>query len=656
MALDPHDASLAPPLNVLLLEDEPLDAELLTETLRRSPDVRVLIRWVSDEAAYESALAEGGFDVVVSDFSLPGFSGPEALARAQQVLPDTPFIIVSGAMGEEIAVEMLKAGATDYLLKSRLERLPHALLRAMREVHERRQRVSVEQALRDSNTLYSRLVESLRDYAVLLLDPAGRIRAWNNASQAMFGWARDEVLGQHADLLFRPEDRASGVFEQELHHAAAHGRCSDDRWLVRQNGEAFFATGVTTILQGDDGRLIGFSKIVRDDTEAQEAALALRRAKEEAERANRAKDRFLAVLSHELRTPLTPISAAAEVLDRRLALPHDLKNLVAMIRRNVALEARLIDDLLDLTSIDHGKLNLQFKPLDVQVLVAAVLEMLGDDIQRKGLALVTELAEGPLLVRADAGRLQQILWNVVRNGIKFTEPHGTLTVRSGQEGDEVYVSCQDTGIGIQADALERLFTPFEQVDPQIAKQFGGLGLGLAIASGLAQAHGGRLRAASEGPGRGATFTLTLPASGTADTVAPEPERAPDEVSASGAWSVLLVEDNVDSAEALMMALEMQGYEVTHAATVRDALAQGRARRFDAVISDLGLPDGNGIQVAMALSPRMPCVALSGFGSEEDVRASRAAGFTGHLTKPADPSDIDVLLQKLIKGKASEQAS
>lgn len=639
-----------PPLSVLLLEDDPMDAELLMATLNRAPEVDVAVRWVRDETAFEAALAEGGFDVMLSDYSLPGYSGREALDKAREVLPDMPVIIVSGMMGEELAVEMLKAGATDYLLKSRLERLPNLLRRTLSEVHERRQRLSAERALKDSNTLYSRLVESLRDYAVLLLDPAGHILAWNNASESIFGWTRDEALQQHASILFRPEDRVSHVFEQELHAAAAQGRCSDDRWLVRKSGEAFFATGVTTILQGDDGRLIGFSKIVRDGTAAQEAALALKSAKEEAERANRAKDRFLAVLSHELRTPLTPISAAAEVLDRRLALPADLKNLVAMIRRNVALEARLIDDLLDLTSIDHGKLSMQSKPVDLQVVIGAVLEMLGDDIQRKGLHLVPLLASGPLMVRGDASRLQQILWNVVRNAIKFTEPQGTLTVRSWQEGAQVGFSCQDTGIGIQRDALERLFMPFEQVDPLIAKQFGGLGLGLAIASGLASAHGGQLRADSQGPGHGATFTLSLP-------LMDEPEAAAAAAVPPGALgavppAVLLVEDNTDSAEALAMALEMQGYAVTHAGSVREAVAQGRARVFDAVISDLGLPDGHGTEVAEALSPRMPCVALSGFGSEEDLRTSRAAGFVAHLTKPADPADIDAVLKSLLADRVN----
>lgn len=635
-----------PVLKVLLLEDDPMDAELLTEGLRRSRELKVDVLWVSHEQAYEAALSDGGFDVVLSDYSLPGYSGPDALAKAREVLPDTPFIIVSGVMGEEIAVEMLKAGATDYLLKSRLERLPHVLQRAMREVRERRQRMAVEQALRESNTLYSRLVESLRDYAVLLLDPAGHIRAWNNASETMFGWSREEVIDRHGDILYRPQDRAAQVFEQELHRAVATGRCSDDRWLVRKNGDVFFANGVTTIIQGDDGRLIGFSKIVRDGTEAQEASLALKEAKEEAERANRAKDRFLAVLSHELRTPLMPISAAAEVLDRRLALPEDLRNLVAMIRRNVALEARLIDDLLDLTSIDHGKLNLQFKPVDVQVLIRAVLEMLDGDLQRKGLTLNVELADGPLVVRGDASRLQQILWNVVRNAIKFTDVRGRITVSSRARGGQVIISCQDTGIGIRQDALQRLFTPFEQVDPQIAKQFGGLGLGLAIAYGLAQAHGGELSAASDGPGHGATFSVSLP-SLQEDLAVPHEGEGDLEQQPEARWSVLLVEDNVDSAEALAMALDMQGYAVTHAGSVKEALRHAQARHFDAVISDLGLPDGSGKEVARALSARMPCVALSGFGSDEDVRSSHQAGFVGHLTKPIDPADIDNLLQALI---------
>ena len=638
-------------LRVLLLEDHPMDAELLTNTLQRAPELDVSVHWVNDELAYTRALESGGHDVILSDFSLPGFSGGEALERALQLAPGTPFIMVSGVMGEEIAVEMLKAGATDYLLKSRLQRLPYVLRRAMREVSERRQRLSVEQALRESNTVYSRLVESLRDYAVVLIDPGGCIRAWNNASETMFGWRRDEVIGQHGGFLFQDEDRVAGVFEQELQSAVDSGRSSNDRWLRRKNGETFYATGVTTIVHGDDGRLIGFSKIVRDGTQAKEAALALQVAKDEAERANRAKDRFLAVLSHELRTPLMPISAAAEVLERRLALPDDLKSLVTMIRRNVALEARLIDDLLDLTSIDHGKLNLQSRPVDVQVLILAVLEMLGDDIRGKKLWLHKDLASGPLVVAGDASRLQQILWNVIRNAIKFTPPSGSLTVRSRLSAGRVEVSCQDTGIGIQADALQRLFMPFEQVDPQIARQFGGLGLGLAIAHGLTLAHGGELRADSQGPGHGATFTLCLPVAQDQLDSAPVGQGQAPAQSSAPRWSVLLVEDNLDSAEALSMALDMQGYAVTHATKIKDALQKAGTHDFDAVVSDLGLPDGSGREVARALAGRMPCIALSGYGSDDDVSASREAGFAGHLTKPVDPSDIDALLRALIAERA-----
>lgn len=643
-------------LRVLLLEDDPMDAELLTEGLRRSAELDVCIDWVTDETAYLKALESGGHDVILSDFSLPGFSGTEALERALQLAPGTPFIIVSGVVGEEIAVEMLKAGATDYLLKSRLQRLPHVLRRAMREISERRQRLSVEQALRESNTLYSRLVESLRDYAVLLIDPEGRVQAWNNASETVFGWRRDEVIGQHAAFLFAEPDRAAKVFEQELQNTIASGRSSDDRWLVRKNGEAFFATGVTTLVHGDDGRLVGFSKIVRDGTEAKEVAQALQAAKEEAERANRAKDRFLAVLSHELRTPLMPISAAAEVLERRLALPDDLKNLVTMIRRNVALEARLIDDLLDLTSIDHGKLNLQSRSVDIQALVLAVLEMLGDDIRGKKLWLNKDLAPGPLVVAGDASRLQQILWNVIRNAIKFTPPSGSLTVRSRLIEGRVEVSCQDTGIGIQPDALQRLFLPFEQVDAQITRQFGGLGLGLAIAHGLTLAHGGNLWADSEGPGHGATFTLSLPAAQAQIDSAPVGQGSAPPQTAALRWSVLLVEDNMDSAEALSMALDMQGYDVTHATGVKDALQKAQVRDFDAVVSDLGLPDGSGREVASVLAARMPCIALSGYGSDDDLNASRRAGFAGHLTKPVDPSDIDGLLRALITERKSPVAS
>ncbi|WP_119155032.1 hybrid sensor histidine kinase/response regulator [Caldimonas tepidiphila] len=643
----------AGPLAVLLLEDDPLDAELLVERLRGAR-LDCDVHWVKDGASFEAALRERVFDIVLSDFSLPDFSGTEALACTQRLASGTPFIFVSGVMGEEHAVDMLKLGATDYVMKTRMARLPLAIERAMGEVHERQQRLQVERALREADRTYSRVVESLRDYVVLLLDADGRVRDCNSAATQILGYQPGELRGQPVQLINTLEDRAAGTMEAELREAAETGRAGDDRWLQRKDGRRFFGTGVTTALYGDDGRLTGFSKIVRDNTEARQAALALKAAVQEAERANAAKDRFLAVLSHELRTPLTPISTAVQILERSEGLPERLRPLLAMIRRNVSLEARLIDDLLDLNSIGHGKLHLEHRPVDLHVVVRSVVEMCAADVQDKGLRLSLDLAARHSGVLGDEARLQQVVWNLVRNAVKFTPAGGEVRLASrNPDGGGIVLSCSDTGIGIHADALPRIFTPFEQADPRVSKRFGGLGLGLSIAQGLAHSHGGQLQVRSDGEGLGACFELRLPVREAAERAASD-ERGPEPASTTQPIELLIVEDNPDSAEALALLLETLGHRVETAATVAAARLRLSQRGFDAVVSDIGLPDGSGLDVVRLLQGRCPAIALTGYGSPEDLRRSREAGFAAHLTKPIDPMTLHHALLELT-GRVSRAA-
>ncbi|RYY81792.1 MAG: PAS domain S-box protein, partial [Comamonadaceae bacterium] len=487
-----------------------------------------------------------------------------------------PFIFVSGVIGEDNAVEMLKRGATDYVSKGRLSRLPVVLERALREVAERSARGRAERQLRETDALYARVVDSLREYAVLLLDQGGRIRTWNHAAGDIFGYDASEVIGASARLLFCDADREAGVFDEELRTARAQGRAGDNRWMRRKDGSAFWAEGVLAPLYSDNSTvaLTGFSKILRDGTESWQAAQALRDARDAAEAASRAKDRFLAVLSHELRTPLTPIGAAAHVLERSAAVPPEHAHLLPMIRRNVALEARLIDDLLDLTAIKAGKVSLRLAPVDMHRLLRVVIDMVADQVSERQLHLGVDLAARDFRVMADEARMHQVVWNILRNAIKFTPPGGHITLRTESVAGQFTFSCTDSGIGIDAAALGRIFTAFEQADTEVSHRFGGLGLGLAIARGLVLEHDGDLDVRSEGRGQGATFTLMLEAlSDAAGADGAEAGLAAPEQPAGveGPCRLLLVEDNPDSADILKLGLEAYGYTVTHAGTRADAL-------------------------------------------------------------------------------------
>lgn len=634
-------------LRALLVEDSRLDAELLRVQLERAyPAVRLEV--VREEGAFLEALRAGGWDVILSDFELPGFTGDDLLEHRNRLAPQVPFIFVSGVIGEDNAVELLKRGATDYVSKHRLARLAPVLQRALRESEDRRARELAERQLRQADITFARVVDGLRDYAVVLLDEAGRIQFWNRAARTIFGYEAAEVLGQSAALLFPPEAQPHAALAGELQQARSHGKANDNRWLIARDGRRLWAEGSVTALADDEGRPSGFCKLVHDATDSYLAAEALRQAKEDADRANQAKDRFLAVLSHELRTPLAPITTAVHVLEKVAQLDDRHRDLLPMIRRNVALEARLIDDLLDLTAIGAGKVSLQRERVDMHQLTQAVVAMVGETLQDKGIRLELALEAPCPWVEADQARMQQVLWNIMRNAAKFTPEGGRILVRTQSIDGEFSLSCTDSGIGIATEALPRIFRPFEQADSEVARSYGGLGLGLAIAQGLMQQHGGQIRASSDGRGTGATFTITLPCAVGAEqpSRAPVPEAAPRD---GGRKRVLLVEDNEDAAVALAMCLEEYGYIVHHVATCADALRTARAEPFDAVLTDLGLPDGSGIDVGRALSKDLPVVALSGYGREQDRQRSAEAGFAAHLVKPADPAEVHAKLTEVLSG-------
>lgn len=632
-------------LRVLLLEDSRFDAELLEASLLKSY-ARATVHRVAGEDDFVEALQAGGWDLVLSDYELPGFTGSTALGHARRLAPGLPFVFVSGVIGEDNAVELMKQGATDYVSKGRLARLPVVIDRALREVQDRHARLSAERQLREAGAVFARVVDALQDYAVVLLDPDGTIRSWNRAARTIFGFSAEEILGVEADVLFVPEDRVAGVFHSELRVALANGKSDDSRWMMRADGTRLWAEGAVMPLFADDGSHSGFCKVVHDATVAYEQAARLRAAKEEAERANRAKDRFLAMLSHELRTPLAPIASAAHILSRCAVVPDKYRQLLPMIERNVALEARLIEDLLDLTALSAGKIILRRGVVDMHRLLQSVAEMLGDSLRDKRLRLVTRLEATDPQVAGDEARLQQVLWNLLRNAVKFTPEGGQVEVSTADEGGQFVLRCIDSGIGIDAEALPRIFTPFEQADAEVSERFGGLGLGLAIARGLVGEHQGTLEAASAGRGLGATFTLRLPALGASAPTAPADAEAPALRGASGC-RVLLVEDNEDAAEAMALSLEHYGYAVTHVGTRRQALQAARAGHFDVVITDLGLPDGSGIEVGRALGPLLPVVALTGYGAQHDVAESSSVGFAAHLVKPVDPAEVHGLVQNLL---------
>jgi len=649
--LKEQDVIATDPLRILMLEDSPFDAELIQAALTAAYP-QAVVRLVDDEGAFARALASDAFDVVLSDVELPGYGGAQALEHCKSVAPELPFIFVSGVIGEENAVELLKRGATDYVSKDRLGRLPLVIDRALRERTERLARLRAERQLRQADSVYARVVDGLSGYGVILLDVDGTIRDWNHAASLIFGYVRGEMIGRSIETIYTAEDRSGGVVQADFRAATLHGSVVDARWLVRADGTRLRAEGALTVLRDEDGEVSGFCKLLRDVTTTYESAAALLQAKEEAERANRTKDRFLAVLSHELRTPLLPIAAAAQTLQKNVEVPPRFAELLPMIRRNVLLEARLIDDLLDLTAISAGKLSLRLAPVDMRKIVDVVVEMVQETVDEKQISLTVDWQASRGTVEGDPARLQQILWNIVRNAVKFVPFGGHIRLQVDDDAGWLRLRCIDDGIGFDPAVQASIFSAFEQASDEVRRQYGGLGLGLAIAQGLVLEHGGELQASSDGPGRGATFTLRL-----ATIAAPESPEAGVAQKAAGNPAprrvrMLLVEDNEDAAIAMQMSLEYMGYEVVHAPTLREAVALGTQQAFDVVVTDLGLPDGSGLDLGPVLSPRAPLIALSGFGSAEDVARSISAGFVAHLVKPTDPDDVHATVGKVLMRSAA----
>jgi signal transduction histidine kinase/ActR/RegA family two-component response regulator len=382
--------------------------------------------------------------------------------------------------------------------------------------------------------------------------------------------------------------------------------------------------------------------------ERRHAEEELQQQKAVVEGVNRTKDHFLAMLSHELRTPLTPVISALEGLETEPAQTGEIKNALAMIRRNIELETQLIDDLLDFTRIAKDKLQLRFAPVDAHMAISNVSEICRAEADPKRLRVHLNLRANAHYVAADAAKFQQIIWNLLKNAIKFTPEDGEIAISSSNPSPEVLaISVRDSGIGMEPEVMQRIFDPFEQGNRSLERRFGGLGLGLAISKSLAQAHGGTLTAQSDGRDRGSTFLLSMQTTSPAEGLG-RPARAGDETSRQG-LRILLVDDHQDTCAALEKLLVRRGHLVAATHNVRSAMEAAVRNRFDLLISDIALPDGSGMELMTQLQAisKMPGIAISGFGNNGDIERSLQAGFCEHLIKPVKLETLEAAMERAI---------
>jgi PAS domain S-box-containing protein len=578
-------------------------------------------------------------DLMLTDVMMPGLDGFALLreVRGDRDIAATPVIMLSARAGEEARAEGLSAGADDYMIKpfTARELLARvngmlAVARARRESAERVAELRAETA---------EILDTMK-LAFVALDEDYRYVYLNREAEAVIDCKREDFLGTTV------WDQFPAIVESEAGRLLK--KAMTERVIVRyENYYEPWGGWYEVNAYPMSGNRLGV--FFNDITESRRTQEALREAKESAEEANRSKDRFLAVLSHELRTPLSPVLMSVTAMEADPALPPAMREEMLMIRRNIELETRLIDDLLDVSRIVSGKLALHPRTVDLNEKIKNVTQICREQILEKAIRLHVSLDRRIGGLRADPSRLQQVLWNVLKNAAKFTPEGGDIYVSTALTPDgKAEVTVRDTGIGIGKEALPAIFDAFEQGGAAITRQFGGLGLGLAISKVLVELHGGSIRAESPGVGQGATFTITLPEVEAASDERPE-EHHGDAASRVKDVRLLIVEDHPDTARILARLLMGRGYTVRTAGTVAMAL-DALKEPVDLLISDVGLPDGTGYELMRRAREERPVtgIAMSGFGMEEDLARSREAGFAEHLVKPVDVAQIDEAIRRLLK--------
>ncbi|HEV8606277.1 MAG TPA: ATP-binding protein [Tepidisphaeraceae bacterium] len=506
------------------------------------------------------------------------------------------------------------------------------------------QLIEMKKSLERSRDRYADLYD-FAPIAYMTFNPQGIVIDINLTGATLLGTERLRILGTPFLLYIEEPDRPAFLEHMRRCREGARGNGAaapivTELRLVARDGRKFVAQLLSRRSSNDADGSTSYRSALSDLTElkraeAEKRELAL---KEQAARADvEARDRFMAILSHELRTPLTPVLAAVSALLERSNVSRSERPILEMIRRNIELEARLIEDLLDVTRITRNRLQLRVETVDIHTAIRDVLDMCAQEAHAKSLKLSSELRARKQLVRGDPARLRQIIWNLLKNAVKFTPAGGLVILRTyNPSPSRVALHVIDTGIGIQPDVIGKLFSAFEQ-DDNDRRRYGGLGLGLTISKSLVEAHAGTISASSDGKGRGATFVVEL-STAPADAAVPD---APSNRSEAKTKSlrILLVEDHIDTAQLLCRLLENEGHRVRVATNVGDALKLSADGPMDLIISDLGLPDGTGYDLMNEMRPKLPApipaIALSGYGADADIKRSHECGFAEHITKPVD---------------------
>jgi PAS domain S-box-containing protein len=541
-------------------------------------------------------------------------------------------------------------------------------------ITDRTERKLVEDALRESEERYHQLISNVKSYAVFGVDLQGAATTWNEGVQRLLGYSRPEFIGLAIDKLFSSEDVAKGVHRHELQTAAEDGSSANDLWLQQKDGTPFFASCIFSRATESAGHVIGFSVVLRDRTAwklAQQERDALlereRTFRQEAEQASRLKDEFLATLSHELRSPLNAIVGWVHIARRHAGDNPELGRALDTIERNVRAQTQIVNDLLDMSRIMTGQVRLDLQTVDLRDTLSNAVEAVRPAADAKRVRVEKALASNIGWTKVDPSRLQQILWNLLANAVKFTPPGGHVRVALERVNSHAEIVIQDSGVGIAPNFLPFVFERFRQADSSTTRRHGGLGLGLSIVKSLAELHGGSVRAVSPGEGQGSTFTVALP------IVPAQVDEASTDARMRTALdlnalprldqvSVLVVDDEADSLVFFGRLLEECGAHVLLAVDADQAMDVLQSEPVDILISDIGMAGAGGYQLigqVRALKDErvstIPAVAVTAYARADDRRRLLLAGFQMHMSKPVEPQELVAGISSLV-GLTSHHAA
>ena len=641
-------------LKALIIDDNSSDRALALRELKK---LFPLLQYqeIIDEASFAEALKKDNFNLVITDYQLRWTTGLAILDRIKEQKPDCPVIMFTGTGSEEIAVSAMKAGLDDYVIKS-----PEHYVRLAAAVRSAWQKYEQRKALQEFKQSYYRFFERV-PLGLYRLNSQGAIIEANSTLARMLGYEQQQNLQGKSLFEYHRTPETYLSWQQQLGKNQA--KTEFEGQLRSISGKLIWVYHHAIAVKDAQENLVGYEGAIADITANKQAELERlellnreRQARKEAETVNRIKDEFLATLSHELRTPLSAIIGWTQLLRNGKMSEAQISKAIDVVDRNAKAQNQLIDDLLDVSRIIRGTMELKLEPTNLMEVMMASLDTVRPGASAKNIELVTQLESHTAEVNADKERLQQVFWNLLINAIKFTPADGKITIRSETTHNTVLIKVIDNGQGIAPDVLPYVFDRFRQAETKSSTRTqGGLGLGLAIVRHLVEIHGGKVMADSQGMGNGSTFTVELPILKRANTSEVTVDRSSNDnllPSLSG-LTILVVEDEADAREMVTLILEQCGAKILAANSVEPAFILFSQHQPDLLISDISMPNEDGYalirQIRSSTGDRaeIPAIALTAYAREEDKEQTLKAGFDLHLSKPIEPFQLLEALTQFI---------